>query len=243
MDYGDPFLLKSSNLRKAPQIKAYIAIFVCFVTKAVHLELVTGLSTDHYIMTLKRFISRRGNPELIYSDNATNFLGAKNQLKELRDFFLRPEHTNAIKEFSAQNQIQFKFIPPRSPHWGGIWEAAIKSSKYHLIRLIGDSKLTFEEFYTVLVQVEAIMNSRPLCVLSNDPNDLAALTPGHFLIGSSLTSYPEKDCTFLFFFFLPSNSFQKNKSYAASLLETLVHRLSEQASEPTEVVSSLSQLD
>lgn len=131
VDYGGPFLLKSSNLRKAPQIKAYIAIFVCFVTKAVYLELVTGLSTYHYIMTLKRFISRRGNPELIYSDNATNFLGAKNQLKELRDFFLRPEHTNAIKKFSAQNQIQFKFIPPRSPHWGGIWEAAIKSTKYH----------------------------------------------------------------------------------------------------------------
>lgn len=195
VDYGGPYLIKSSNLRKAPLIKAYIAIFVCLVTKAVHIELVTGLTTDLYLMTLKRFIARRGNPSLIYSDNATNFAGAKNQLKELQEFLRQPQHSDVIKDFAAQNQIQFKFIPPRSPHWGGIWEAAIKSAKYHLIRLVGNSKLTFEEFYTVLVQVEAILNSRPLCVLSNDPNDITPLTPGHFLIGSPLTSYPEKDYT------------------------------------------------
>lgn len=126
------------------------------------MELVTGLTTDQYILTLKRFIARRGNPSFIFSDNGTNFLGARNQLKELREFLRRPEHSDEIKEFASQNHIQFKFIPPRSHHWGGIWEAGIKSAKYHLIRLVGEAQLTFETFYTVLAQVEAILNSRPL---------------------------------------------------------------------------------
>lgn len=87
VDYGGPFMIKSSKVRKAPLIKAYIAIFVCMVTKSVHIELVTNLSSEAFLMTLKRFISRRGNPSLVYSDNASNFLGAKNQLKELHNFF------------------------------------------------------------------------------------------------------------------------------------------------------------
>lgn len=193
VDYGGPFLLKSSNLRKAPIVKAYIGVFVCMVTKAVHLELVTSLSTEAFIMTLKRFIARRGNPEVIFSDNATNFVGAKNQLKELYDFFKTKQVSDSIKAFSAQNEIKFKFIPPRSPHWGGIWEAAVKSTKYHLHRLVGETRLTFEEFYTLLTSIEAILNSRPLCPLSNDPNDFQALTPGHFLIGTSLTAHPERN--------------------------------------------------
>lgn len=82
---------------------------------------------------------------------------------------------------------------PLSPHWGGIWESGIKSTKYHLYRLISDPKFTFEELSTILSQIEAILNSRPLVPLSNDSSDLQVLTEGHFLIGDSLTSFPEKD--------------------------------------------------
>lgn len=197
VDYGGPFFLRSSSLRKSSLIKCYIAVFVCFVTKCVHIELVSSLSTEAYLMTLKRFISRRGNPTLIYSDNATNFLGASNQLKELRDFFKTKRHSDAIQEFLSNSEIEFKFIPPRSPHWGGLWESAIKGAKYHIKRLIGNAHITFEQFSTILVQIEAILNSRPLCPLSNDPNDLRCITPGHFLIGSALTTYPEKDLSHL----------------------------------------------
>ena len=193
IDYGGPYYIKSSNLRKAPLIKCYIALFVCMVTKAVHIELVTGLSTNDFIKTLKRFIARRGNPSVIYSDNAGTFVGARTQLNELYQFFQKQDNVNAIKEFLSLNEITFKFIPARSPHWGGIWEAAIKSTKYHLNRLIGDTHFTFEDFYTVLTQIEAILNSRPLCALSNDPNDIQVLTPGHFLIGGSIMAYPDKD--------------------------------------------------
>lgn len=197
IDFAGPFLLKSSRLRKAPLIKGYIALFVCMVTKAVHIECVTSLTTEAFLATLNRFISRRGNPTIIFSDNGTNFLGAKNDLKELYDFFKSQSIYDHIREFLSQNETEWRFIPPRSPHWGGIWEAAVKSAKYHLLRILGETRVTYEEFSTILTQIEAILNSRPLCALSNDPSDLQSLTPGHFLIGTSLTAFPEKDLTHL----------------------------------------------
>ena len=193
IDYGGPILIKSSHLKRAPILKCYIAVFVCLVTRSVHIELVSSLSTEAFLLTLKRFIARRGNPSVIYSDNASNFLGAKNQLKELHDFFQKNETRESVKNFATSCQITWKFIPPRSPHHGGIWEAAIKSTKYHLLRIMGNSVFTFEELSTILAQIEAVLNSRPIGAMSNDPNDLSFLTPGHFLIGKNLTSYPEKD--------------------------------------------------
>ncbi|XP_072398237.1 uncharacterized protein [Diabrotica undecimpunctata] len=193
IDYGGPFQIKSSKLRRAPICKAYIAVFVCLVTKTVHIELVSSLSTEAFLLTLKRFISRRGIPKTIYSDNASNFLGARNQLKELYDFFMGTDVLPTIKEFAASTLINWKFIAPRSPHQGGIWEAAIKSCKYHLVRMMGNNIFTFEELTTILAPIEAVLNSRPLCPLSDSPNDFSFLTPAHFLIGSSMTSYPEKD--------------------------------------------------
>lgn len=195
IDFGGPFAIKESRLRKAKVMKGYLVLFVCMVTKAVHLELVTSLSTEAFLMTLKRFLSRRGNPTIIYSDNATNFVGARNHLRDLYIFFQNPLTTNTIKDFLSLNETQWKFIPPRSPHWGGIWEAGIKNAKHHLNRLVGNAQLTFEELSTVLCQIEAILNSRPLYPLSSDPLDFECLTPGHFLIGTSLTAYPDKNLT------------------------------------------------
>ncbi|KAG5876046.1 hypothetical protein JTB14_031573 [Gonioctena quinquepunctata] len=166
-------------------------------TKAVHLELVSALSTEAFLLTLKRFISRRGIPAVIHSDNATNYVGARNHLRELREFFAKSQLSESLKVFAAETGFDWKFIPPRSPHWGGLWEAAVKGAKRHLYRIIGNSQLTFEELSTVLAQIEAILNSRPLCPISSDPKDLEVLTPGHFLIGRSLTSYPELDATHL----------------------------------------------
>lgn len=195
VDYAGPVSIKSSHRRNAAISKAYICIFICLATKAVHIELVYDLTTGGFIAALKRFISRRGICLHMYSDNATNFVGANKKLSELTAMWNSKEHKEKVQSFFNELSITWHFIPPRAPHFGGLWEAAVKSVKHHLNRTVAATRLTYDEMYTVLVQIEACLNSRPLVPLSNDPNDLAILTPAHFLIGSSLVALPQPDQT------------------------------------------------
>lgn len=191
VDYAGPFLIKDRKGRGCKTIKSYVCLFICFSTKAIHLELVTDLTTETFLNALRRFFSRRGKCLHIYSDNATNFLGAKNELLQLHNFL--KENNNFIQVQSSNEGVNWHFIPPNSPHFGGLWEAGVKSIKYHLKRVISNALLTFEQFYTVLLQIEACVNSRPLHPLSNDPNDLLPLTPAHFIIGEKLTTIPDQN--------------------------------------------------
>ncbi|XP_044585962.1 uncharacterized protein LOC123266000 [Cotesia glomerata] len=116
--------------------------------------------------------------------------------KELKRLFAAGSRT--LRELStliAQDGTNWKFNPPGAPHFGGKWEAAVKSIKFHLRRTIGDSLLTLEQYSTLLAQIKAILNSRPLTPLNEDPADLAVLTPGHLLIGQSLTAIPDPSLT------------------------------------------------
>lgn len=133
VDYAGPFHLKDRLGRGAKIYKAYIRLFVCFATKALHLEIVTDLTTEAFIATLKRFIARRGKPLHVFSDNGTNFAGANNELKRLIDFLTN--NLDHIKRFGCNEGINWHFIPPRSPHFGGLWEAGVKSAKFHLKRV------------------------------------------------------------------------------------------------------------
>ncbi|XP_055632604.1 uncharacterized protein LOC129773080 [Toxorhynchites rutilus septentrionalis] len=192
VDYAGPVYLKPVH-RKAAATKAYICIFICFSTKAVHIELASDLSTQAFLAVLRRFIARRGRPRELFSDNGKNFVGAHNELMELYIMLTTQRENNNIQSFCANEGIIWHFSPPRAPHFGGLWEAAVKVAKKHLHRQLLNARLSFEDLSTILTQIEASMNSRPLVPLSEDPNDLACLTPGHFLIGSSMQSLPEID--------------------------------------------------
>lgn len=190
VDYCGPFELRASKGRGIKAYKAYIAVFVCLSTKAIHVECVDGLTTDAFLAAFRRFVGRRGLPSDVYSDNGTNFVGAANGLD--RQFKqMAQDIEGGIADKYVEDGIRWHFIPPGSPHFGGLREAVVKSVKYHPRRIIGENKLTFEEMSTLLCQIEACLNSRPLCANTADPTDLTALTPGHFLVGSDLLTVPE----------------------------------------------------
>ncbi|XP_070075756.1 uncharacterized protein [Drosophila takahashii] len=190
-DYAGPILLKDAKVRKPRISKGYICLFVCMVTSAIHLELATDLTTETFLAALRRFISLRGKCSKIYSDNGTNFIGAKRSLDEMQELLSSQTHKDTVSSTLADDGIQWLLIPPRAPHWGGKWESAVRCVKLHLRRITGNSTLTFEQMRTLLAQISAVINSRPLCHTPDTETNY--LSPAHFLIGRPLTTVPDPD--------------------------------------------------
>ncbi|XP_066260797.1 uncharacterized protein [Euwallacea similis] len=191
VDYMGPLHIRDKKGRGSRLSKCYVSVFICFATKALHLELVSDLSSESFLLAFRRFVARRGRPSHVYSDNGTNFVGANRELSELGSFLIK-ESRNLV-DSCAREGVQWHFIPAQSPHFGGLWEAGVKSVKHHLKRVARNANLTFEQLITLLAQIEAILNSRPLSPMSQDPNDLTPLSPAHFLIGRSTTELPDPD--------------------------------------------------
>ncbi|KAL0883918.1 hypothetical protein ABMA27_015986 [Loxostege sticticalis] len=193
-DFAGPFKVTVSRGRGIRSTKAYVCLFVCMTTRAVHVELVGDLSTPSFLGAFKRFLSRRGPVSHIYSDNGTNYVGAKRMLSELQTFLSSKYFRTEFAHVLSENRITWSLNTPTASHFGGNYEANIKSLKSHLYRIIGEQILSFEELSTVLAQVEAVMNSRPLCrTLSSDPSEPLALTPAHFLTLTPLKYLPARD--------------------------------------------------
>ncbi len=191
VDFAGPFVIRQGYTRKPTLVKTYAAVFVCMCTKAVHLELCTSLSTADFLATLQRFVARRGCPSHIFSDNGTNFIGAREEIRELQKLTESSSTRQAVSNFANSNSIQWHHIPPRAPHFGGLWEAAVKSMKTLLRKNLKPHSLRYEELYTLLTDIEAILNSRPLAPLhSDDVAEGTYLTAGHFLVGRPLKAAP-----------------------------------------------------
>ncbi|XP_029170129.1 uncharacterized protein LOC114939860 [Nylanderia fulva] len=185
VDYAGPITVRTAPGRGHKSQKAYIALFICLTTKAMHLELVSDYSSPTFIAAYQRFVSRRGLPQSMYSDNGTTFHGANRELSEA--------HAKAIRDPSFRNRLAsdgtaWQFLPPAAPHFGGLWEAGVKSVKYHIKRCIGLHTLTFKEMTTFLCRIEACLNSRPIApvsdmYLSGHPH--SKIDPGIILILSN----------------------------------------------------------
>ncbi|GFW63059.1 integrase catalytic domain-containing protein [Trichonephila clavipes] len=139
---------KCQHTRKANKFKSYICLFICMCTKAVHLELVSSLSAAAFLSALRRFVSRRGYPSDIYSDNGTNFVGASAYLKNLFQLL----HNSNVQDYSSSKNIQWHFIPPYAPNFGGVWEASVKLTKQHLLKTLKAAVLNFEELDTIFAK-------------------------------------------------------------------------------------------
>lgn len=192
VDFAGPIQTKTSKLRNAKIIKSYIVIFVCLATKALHIDAVSDLTAQSFIAALRRFVSRRGTVEHIYSDNGTNLTKANKILRELSDIEA-DQFNRELNEECLNRKITWHFSPPKSAHFNGLVEAAVKSTKFHLKRALKYATLTFEELSTLLCQIESTLNSRPLCELSRDPNDTTVITPAHFLNIASSKPVPDED--------------------------------------------------
>ena len=194
IDYAGPFLVKTSKLRTSPKVKTWLVIFICFASKGVNLELVSEQTTEGFLRTMNRFVSKWGMPKHVYTDNGTNFVGAKRELESFYQWMETSNLNSQLQSFFTEHKATWHCSPQRAPHFGGLWEAAVKSAKYHMKRVIGPHILTFEELETVFVQIQACLNSRPLIdQQSHNTDGVQPITPAHLLIGKSLVAYPERD--------------------------------------------------
>ncbi|XP_032228575.2 uncharacterized protein LOC116612042 [Nematostella vectensis] len=161
--------------------KRYVCLFTCLQMRAVHLETAHSLDTDSFIMALRRFRARRGNPVRIMSDNGSNFVGAE---RELRDALQELSQERIADELSVHG-VKWDFNPPDGPWFGGAWEALVKSTKRTMRVMLGNVLTVDEVFRTVLAGAESILNSRPLVYGGSVsfPTDVSVLTPNHFLHG------------------------------------------------------------
>ena len=166
VDYAGPLYVRNIYNGKI-MFKTWIFLFTCSSTRAICLDLVPSCSAQACVRGLQRFISRRGVPCSILSDNGTQFIADETQ------------------QFAISKGIKWKFNPPASPWWGGIFERLVRCVKRCLKKVLGNSKLTYEELLTILLEIEVVLNNRPLTFTYENPGD-EVLTPSHLLFGRRL---------------------------------------------------------
>ncbi|KAI5755601.1 hypothetical protein M8J77_018252 [Diaphorina citri] len=206
VDLAGPLFVKDD---KGSLKKVWICLFTCAVYRAVRLELVFSLSTDSFIMALRRFIAKNGRPSIIYSDNGSNFTCFKNVCDKL--------DWDTIASYSTARKIEWRLIPPSSPWWGGWWERLVGVMKSVLKKILGRACVDTEVLQTILGDCESIMNQRPLTYLSEDPSDLAVLTPAMFLNEIQEVGVPEWEL-------IQPTDLRKRYAYRQELVKALRER-------------------
>ena len=159
-------------------VKRYGVLFTCLAVRAIHIEVAHSLDTSSFISSLRRFISRRGEPEVMRSDNGGNFVAGNKELKEA----VANWNQKAIHESLLQRGVKWIFNPPSGSHFGGVWERCIRTVRKVIGAVLKQQTLDDEGLSTLMCEVEAIVNGRPITKVSDDPDDQQPLTPSHLLL-------------------------------------------------------------
>ena len=172
IDCTGPLLVKDVYTEGSGMNKSYILLFTCATARSVHLELTPDMSTPTLILALRRFLARKGFPETFISENFKSFKSV------------------ILKKFLRNNKIDWKFILDQSPWWGGFYERLVKVVKDSLHKVVKNARLNYDELITVLIEIKAMINSRPLTYLTEEDNT-EAITPFHLLRGRNIAAARE----------------------------------------------------
>jgi hypothetical protein len=184
LDYLGPLYIKT----KEDDTKVWICLFTCLVTRAIHLEIVSDMSTEQFLLGLRRFVAQRGTPVEIISDNAKQFKAASSLIDRV---WLRVLHSNEVQSYVSNAGIRWSFIVELAPWMGGFYERLIGLVKRSLRKTIGRNLLTLIQLQTLVKEIEAVINSRPLVYVGDDIQSTITLTPSHFLTLNPNIGIPE----------------------------------------------------
>ena len=179
--FGPFFIVNGKKLEKH-----YAIIFNCLVTRACHLESCPFMTSDSFLNAFRRFVARRGQPQLLRSDNGSNFVGARRELQQS----LNDSIKNVRENFPESIEMRWDLNPPFAPHFGGVWERMIQTAKRTLLIILGSKKLTLDFFQTILTETELMLNSRPLTHVADQPDNEEPLTSNHFLLHRPYANLP-----------------------------------------------------
>lgn len=181
VDFAGPLMINTTQ--SSHSTKVWIALFTCYVTRAVHLDVVPDQSTLAFIRCLKRFVARRGLPKRFISDNGKTFKAASKYLGTIFKDEVVEEHLVGLG-------VTWQFNVERAPWWGGAFERLVRSTKRCLKKMIGRAHFSVDELTTALAEIEAVLNSRPLSYISDEDME-EPLTPSHLVIGRRILSLPD----------------------------------------------------
>ena len=165
------------------EMKVYICLFTCAVTRAIHLEVVTDLTEENFLQAFRRFVSRRSLPYTMISDNASTYSAAANELNELFQ-------SDSLKQTLNRQGVNWQFIPKRAPWFGGFWERLIGLTKNAVKRVLGRAFVSLSTLQTITTEIEAHLNNCPLTYVSSEIDDPEPLTPAHLLYGRRIITLP-----------------------------------------------------
>jgi len=171
--------------QRTEEVKVYICLFTCATSRAIHLEVVTDLSTATFLLAFRRFVARRSLPVIVMSDNASTYTSAADELTRL---FTSEELSTVL----GREGTRWMFIPKKAPWFGGYWERLIGLTKMAIKKTLGRTHVNLTTLQTVVAEAEAMLNDRPLTHISDDITDLEPLTPAHLLHGRRLTRLPHE---------------------------------------------------